>query len=151
MKANRHSVILDLINKYDIETQEDLAIRLREHDIIVTQATVSRDIKDLRLIKVLSENGVYKYATVEKADDGLKERFINIFAHSVVSFANAGNLVIVKTISGTANAAAEAIDSLKWVEIAGTIAGENTIFIAVKDQADIPELMRRFENLRNRR
>ena len=149
MKAKRHAEILALINKYDIETQEGLVRGLRESNIIVTQATVSRDIKELRLIKVLSANGVYKYATVEKADDSLRARFINIFTHAVISFMPTGNLIIIKTISGAANAAAEAIDSLAWAEIAGTIAGENTIFIAVKDQADIPELMRRFENMRN--
>lgn len=147
MKSARHAIILDIIDRYDIDTQEELAARLREQGVNVTQATVSRDIKELRLIKVLSEDGGYKYATVDKAEAGLKERFISIFAHSVTSMAATGHLVIIKTISGTASAATEAIDSLRWEEIAGTIAGDNTIFIAVKEGADANELIRRFQTI----
>jgi len=113
----------------------------------VTQATVSRDIKELRLIKVLADDGGYKYATVDKAEAGLKDRFISIFAHSVISIITTGNLVIIRTISGTAGAAAEAIDSLRWEEIAGTLAGDNTIFIAVKEGEDGSELVRRFQTI----
>ncbi len=147
MKSARHAIILDIIEHYDIDTQEELAARLREQGVKVTQATVSRDIKELRLIKVLSDDGNYKYATVDKAEAGLKDRFISIFAHSVLSMTATGHLVIVKTISGTAGAATEAIDSLRWDEIAGTIAGDNTIFIAVKEGADANELIRRFQTL----
>ena len=114
MKAARHAMILDLIETFNIETQDDLAMRLKDRGINVTQATVSRDIKELRLIKVLAEDGGYKYATVDKAEAGLKERFIRIFSNSVVSIASTSNLIIIKTISGTGNAAAEAIDSMRW-------------------------------------
>ena len=113
----------------------------------MTQATVSRDIKDLRLIKVLTEGGSYKYATVDKAEAGLKDRFISIFAHSVVSMAEAGNLIVIKTITGTAPAAAEAIDSMRLDDIVGTMAGDNTIFVAVKDPAVTPELIKRFQDM----
>ncbi|MEA5059322.1 MAG: arginine repressor [Candidatus Pelethousia sp.] len=147
MKSARHAIILDIIERYNVDTQEDLASRLREQGMNVTQATVSRDIKELRLIKVLSEDGSYKYATVDKAEAGLKDRFISIFAHSVISMIATGNLAIIRTISGTANAAAEAIDSLHWEEIAGTIAGDNTIFIAVKEGQDANELIRRFQTI----
>jgi len=147
MKSSRHAVILDIIERFDVETQEDLAAKLREQGIHVTQATVSRDIKELRLIKVLSLNGNYKYATVDKAEAGLKERFINIFAHSVVSVQYSGNLIVIKTISGTATAAAETIDSLKWNEIIGTIAGDNTIFVAVRDTESVPEIVKRFQSM----
>lgn len=88
MKAARHAMILDLIETFNIETQDDLAMRLKDRGINVTQATVSRDIKELRLIKVLAEDGGYKYATVDKAEAGLKERFIRIFSNSVVSIAS---------------------------------------------------------------
>ena len=145
MKAARHAMILDLIETFNIETQDDLAMRLKDRGINVTQATVSRDIKELRLIKVLAEDGGYKYATVDKAETGLKERFIRIFSNSVVSIASTGNLIIIKTISGTGNAAAEAIDSMRIEEIIGTIAGDNSIFIAVRDSADTAELIRRFQ------
>ena len=94
-----------------------------EHGFTVTQATVSRDIKELRLIKVLTPEGRYRYATVEKAEADLQERFIQMFANCVLSVASAGNLIVVKTITGSASAAGEAIDSLKWPEVLGTICG----------------------------
>ncbi len=147
MKTKRHSVILDIISQNDVETQEDLAKRLREKGIEVTQATVSRDIKELRLIKVLAADGNYKYATVDKAETGRQERFISIFAHAVLSISTTGNLVVIKTMTGTANAATEAIDSLDWKEIVGTIAGDNTIFIAVNEDADIHRLVEKFRDM----
>ncbi len=147
MKSERHAMILDLIEHADVETQEDLAGLLKERGVSVTQATVSRDIKELRLIKVLSDKGGYKYATVDKAEAGLKERFIRIFSDSVVGITSAGNLVILTTLSGSGNAAAEAIDSMRWNEVAGTIAGDNTIFIAAKDEKSVPELMKRLTSM----
>jgi len=147
MKSTRHAAILEIIDQHNVDTQDELATMLMDHGIKVTQATVSRDIKELRLIKVLTEDGTYKYATVDKAEAGLKDRFTNIFAHSVLSLAATGNLVVIKTISGTANAASEAIDSLRLEEIVGTIAGDNTIFVAVRDTQDVPELIRRFHGM----
>ncbi|MDD3920193.1 MAG: arginine repressor [Eubacteriales bacterium] len=147
MKAARHAMILELIEKNDIETQEELAAYLRKHNYDVTQATVSRDIKELRLIKALTDNGTYKYATVDKAEAGLQERFIRIFSQSVISITVAGHIIVIKTITGSASAAAEAVDSMKWNEIAGSIAGDNTIFIAVKDSKMVPELIKRFQAL----
>lgn len=145
MKAARHAMILELIEQFDVETQDELAELLKTHNFSVTQATVSRDIKELRLIKALSENGTYKYATVDKTESGLQERFIRIFSHSVVSITSAGNIIVIKTITGSASAAAEAVDSMKWSEIAGSIAGDNTIFIAVKDTKFVPEIIKRFQ------
>ncbi|MDD6044357.1 MAG: arginine repressor [Clostridia bacterium] len=145
MKSARQTMILELIDQFDIDTQDELASMLKARGLKVTQATVSRDIKELRLIKVLSDDGVYKYATVDKAEADLKDRFINIFAHSVLSLDATGNLIVVKTIPGTASAAAEAIDSMRIEEIIGTIAGDNSIFIAVRDSADTAELIRRFQ------
>ena len=145
MKSARQTMILELIDQYDIDTQDELASMLKARGLKVTQATVSRDIKELRLIKVLSDDGVYKYATVDKAEADLKDRFINIFAHSVLSMSATGNLVVVKTIPGTASAAAEAIDSMRMEEVVGTIAGDNSIFIAVKDTVDTGALIRRFQ------
>ena len=145
MKSARQTMILELIDQYDIDTQDELASMLKARGLKVTQATVSRDIKELRLIKVLSDEGVYKYATVDKAEADLKDRFINIFAHSVLSMSATGNLVVIKTIPGTASAAAEAIDSMRMEEVVGTIAGDNSIFIAVKDTVDTGSLIRRFQ------
>ena len=143
MKSERHAMILNLIDTTNVETQEELADMLKQRGICVTQATVSRDIKELRLIKVLAENGGYKYATVDKAEAGMKERFVRIFGDSVVGINTSANLVIVKTLSGSANAAAEAVDSMHWNDIVGTMAGDNTIFIAARDEKTVPDLVKR--------
>lgn len=147
MKAKRHAMITKLVASQNIETQEELASILREQGYSVTQATVSRDIKELRLIKVLTPEGHYKYATVEKAEADLQERFIRMFSNSVLSVCAAGNLIVIKTITGSASAAAEAIDTLKWPDILGSIAGDNTIFIAIRDGKSAPEIMKRFQKM----
>ncbi|MDY3278663.1 MAG: arginine repressor [Eubacteriales bacterium] len=147
MKNARQTAILSLIEKYDIETQEDLAARLREMGIVVTQATVSRDIKELRLLKVLSPKGTYKYATSDKGDHGLSERFARMFVDSVLSIQYAGNIIVIKTLSGSANAACEAIDSMRWPEIMGTMAGENTIFVIVHDEKDAALVVDKFHEM----
>ena len=143
MKSERHAMILNLIDTTNVLTQEELADMLKQRGICVTQATVSRDIKELRLIKVLAENGGYKYATVDKAEAGMKERFVRIFGDSVVGINTSANLVIVKTLSGSANAAAEAVDSMHWNDIVGTMAGDNTIFIAARDEKAVPDIVKR--------
>ena len=135
MKNARQTAILSLIEQYDIETQEELAAKLREQGIVVTQATVSRDIKELRLLKVLSSKGGYKYATADKAERGLSDRFVRMFKDSVLSISYASNIIVIKTLPGSANAAAEAIDSMRLPEILGTMAGDNTIMaVATKEE-----------------
>ena len=106
-----------------------------------------RKVEELRLIKVLTSEGRYKYATVEKAESDLQERFIRLFSNCVVSITNAGNLIVIKTISGSASVAGEAIDSLKWPEIAGSIAGDNTIFVAVREGKNTAEIIKRFQKM----
>ena len=147
MKTKRHDMISKLIASENVETQEDLASRLRELGFPVTQATVSRDIKELRLIKVLTPEGTYKYATVEKAEADMQERFIRMFSNCVLTVSSAGNLIVIKTITGSAPAAAEAVDSLKWPDILGTIAGDNTIFIAVRDGKSVSDIIRKFQKM----
>ena len=147
MKAKRHAMIIRLITTQNVETQEELARLLGAQGFSVTQATVSRDIKELRLIKVLTGDGRYKYATVEKAESDMQERFIRLFANCAVSITAAGNLIVIKTMAGSASVAGEAIDSLKWSEIAGTIAGDNTIFVAVREGKNVQELIKRFQKL----
>ena len=147
MKSVRHDLILDIIDKKDIETQEELAAELKDRGVKVTQATVSRDIKELRLLKVLSENGGYKYATAERAEKGMSERFIRILAESVMTIESAVNLIVIKTISASAQAAAEAIDSLKWPELLGTIAGDNTILVIARSEEAVESVVSRFHAL----
>ncbi|MDR3050642.1 MAG: arginine repressor [Oscillospiraceae bacterium] len=144
MKAIRHAVILEIIGKEDVETQEELAAALRERGILVTQATVSRDIKELHLLKVLADNGGYKYATLDKAEKGMTDRFIRIFSESVVSITAANNLIVIKTLTGSAAAAAEAVDSMHWSPVVGTLAGDNTIFVAVRSIDEVESVIERF-------
>ena len=139
--------ILDIIAKQDVETQEELAEALRDRGIQVTQATVSRDIKELRLLKELTPSGSYKYATADKAENGLSERFIRMLAESLLSVAASNNLIVVKTLSGSANVAAEALDSLHWPEILGTLAGDNTILLIIRTEAEAPDVVRRIQEM----
>ncbi|MDO4572153.1 MAG: arginine repressor [Clostridia bacterium] len=147
MKAKRHDMISKLIASQNIETQEELASILCEHGFAVTQATVSRDIKELRLIKVLTPEGRYRYATVEKAEADMQERYVRMFANCVLSVTSSGNIVIIKTISGSAAAAGEAIDSMKWPDIVGSIAGDNTIFAVVREGRSVSDVIKKFQKL----
>ena len=147
MKSARHNLILEIIENKDIETQEELAEELLNHGVRVTQATVSRDIKELRLLKVLSDHGGYKYATVERAEKGMNDRFIRILTESVISIECVNNLMVLKTLSASANAAGEAIDSMKWNEVLGTIAGDNTLLIIARSPEAVEVIQNRFNNL----
>jgi len=134
MKSSRQSAILEIIETQNIETQDDIARELLERGFKVTQATISRDIKELHLIKVQSEVGVYKYV-VNESDGVLNtEKMMRVFRETVSGVCSAGNnLIIVTTMNGSAGAAAEVVDNMNVEGILGSIAGDNTIFIAVKD------------------
>ncbi|MDO5327378.1 MAG: arginine repressor [Clostridia bacterium] len=147
MKNARQTAILSIIEQNDIETQEELAGRLKDMGIAVTQATVSRDIKELRLLKVLSGSGGYKYATADKAEHGLSERFVRMFKDSVLSINYACNIVVLKTLAGSANVAAEAIDSMHLPEILGTMAGDNTILVVVQNEEEAAQTANRFRDM----
>ena len=147
MKTVRQVTILDIIEKNEIETQEELADALRQRGIQVTQATVSRDIKELRLLKVLTPMGTYKYATADKAENGLSDRFIRIMGESVLSVTSSANMIVVKTLSGSASVVAEAIDSFHWPEVLGTIAGDNTILLVIRATEDVPSVMGRIQDM----
>ena len=147
MKNARQTAILSIIEQNDIETQEELAGKLKEMGIVVTQATVSRDIKELRLLKVLSGSGGYKYATADKAEHGLSERFVRMFKDSVLSINFACNIVVIKTLAGSANVAAEAIGSMHLPEILGTMAGDNTVLVIVKNETEAAQTVNRFRDM----
>lgn len=136
MKTVRQVAILDIIEKQEIKTQEELASALNARGIRVTQATVSRDIKELRLLKVLTPSGKYKYATGDQADNNLTDRFIRMLAESLLSVSSANNLIVVKTLSGSANVAAEALDSMHWPEVLGTLAGDNTVLLIIRSNEE---------------
>ncbi|KAJ51470.1 transcriptional regulator of arginine metabolism [Clostridium tetanomorphum] len=147
MKVTRHAKILELITSRDIETQEELAEELRKSGMNVTQATVSRDIKELKLIKVLSSNGKYKYSTISHTENYLSNKLVNIFSQSVVTVENVSNFVVIKTLSGSASAAAEAIDSLNFEGIAGSLAGDNTIFVMTRTNEQAIEITQRMKKM----
>jgi len=134
MKHGRQSKILELIDSCDVETQDELSVLLREQGYDVTQATISRDIKELKLIKVQARGGAYKYAVSGREPSGKLDIFKRVFRDTVISVDKAAAVVVVHTMTGSANAAAEAIDALGLPEIAGTIAGDNAIFVAVREE-----------------
>ena len=132
MKVNRHAKIIELIGKYHIETQEELADYLNREGFKVTQATVSRDIRDLKLTKIPAENGKQKYALHQESGNGMSEKYIRVLRDGYVSMDMAQNILVVKTVAGMAMAVAAALDAMKWPEIAGCIAGDDTIMCAVR-------------------
>ncbi|MBA1337029.1 MAG: Arginine pathway regulatory protein ArgR, repressor of arg regulon [Firmicutes bacterium] len=147
MKVARHAKILELIENKEIETQEELAEELKKSGFNITQATVSRDIKELRLIKTLSETGKYKYTTIKPQDSELVDRHVKVFADSVLSIDYASNIVVMKTIPGAAQGAAAAIDTLDLSEVVGSIAGDDTIFVVVRDHQRAVEIVNKFKKL----
>ncbi len=140
MKKTRQNAILSLIRDNVIETQEELIEKLAEKGYIVTQSTISRDIKELKLIKTASDDGRYKYAAESRLSDESESKYLNILKETVRSVNYANNLLVVKTFSGMANAAAAAIDFLFSHEILGSIAGDDTI-IAVADSNEDAEIL----------
>ena len=147
MKVNRHAKIVELINKYQIETQDELAEYLNEAGFIVTQATVSRDIRDLKLTKVPAENGRQKYAVLQSAQNGMTEKYVRILRDGFSSMDMAQNILVLKTVSGMAMAVAAALDAMNWNEIVGCIAGDDTIMCAVRTVDDTILLMEKIKKL----
>ncbi len=132
MKTGRHARILDIITEHPIETQDELLTRLREEGFKATQATISRDIKDLRLVKTLGSDGKYRYVSASRSSTDIRTNFSNLFSTSVDSIDVAQNLVVIKTLSGMAQAVCAALDSADYPSVVGTIAGDDTIFIACR-------------------
>lgn len=132
MKKRRHAKILELISARNIETQEELQSYLLKCGFEVTQATISRDIKELRLVKELNEKGRYIYSTGKKSSNDAFKRTGGIFADSIVKVESAQNIVCIKCFSGMANAVCTAIDAMEWTGVVGTISGDDTIFILCK-------------------
>lgn len=147
MKSKRHNKILEIINEKDIETQEELAEELKMAGFDVTQATVSRDIKMLKLIKMQSVSGKYKYIASSKEQKDINDKLASILSNAAVSVENVDKFVVVKTLTGSANAVAEAIDTLFDTDVAGTIAGDNTIFILVRNIEKAEELVTRVRKM----
>ncbi len=140
MKTRRHTKILELINKYEIDTQEELLRRLKDDGLDVTQATVSRDIKELRLVKTLSAEGKYKYTSAKDSAKDYSTKFYSLLSDTAVSINFACNLVVIKCLTGMAQAVCAAMDSMHWEGVIGTLAGDDTIFIATKNEGCAEQL-----------
>ncbi|MFO7636268.1 MAG: arginine repressor [Clostridia bacterium] len=146
MKHKRHLRILEIIEKWDIQTQEELAEMLHASGFEVTQATVSRDIKDLRLVKITGEKGETKYMAQKETKHLISERLMTVLKQSFISSDCAGNILVIKTLPGMAQAAASAIDNLGFEGIIGTIAGDDTIFSVTKSPEEAKNTMLYFKN-----
>lgn len=147
MKKARHEKIIELIARHEIETQEELVDRLRQSGYEVTQATVSRDIRELKLSKVANEEGKQHYVVLRQEDAYLNDKYNRVLKEGFISMDQAQNILVVKTVSGMAMAVAAAIDALKQPEVVGSIAGDDTIMIALKTAEDTPALMEKIRQI----
>ena len=147
MKSERQSAILDLIMKKEIVTQEDLMAELRRAGYDVTQATVSRDIREMKLTKVALSDGKLRYVAYRKSEEDLTEKYHRIFRDGFLSMDNAQNILVIRTVSGMAMAVAAAIDYMDFHEIVGSIAGDDTIMCAVRSLDDTVTIMERLEKI----
>ncbi len=141
MKTERHAKIFDLISRYEIETQEELAEYLIKEGFSVTQATISRDIRELKLTKIPIAGGKQKYSMMYDGSEEMNEKYLRILKDGFVSMDMAQNILVVKTVSGMAMAVAAALDKMHWQEIAGCIAGDDTIMCAVRSVDDTLQVM----------
>lgn len=148
MKSDRHERIIELISERNIETQEELAELLKKDGFKVTQATVSRDIRQMKLVKVSLRNGKQKYALNNNhADEMYSEKYIRVLKESFISMDSAQNILVIRTVSGMAMAAAAAVDAMKFPGCVGSIAGDDTIMVAVKTVDDTHKLMQIIKEL----
>ncbi len=147
MKQSRHEKIVELIESYEIETQEELADKLREAGFAVTQATVSRDIRQLHLSKVPAGGGRQKYVVLRQDDAQLWEKYVRVLKDGFVSMDMAQNILVIKTVSGMAMAVAAAVDAMKFREIVGSIAGDDTIMIAIRSVDDTLVVMSKIREI----
>ncbi len=151
MKIGRHAKIIELIGKYEIETQEELADYLKKEGFQVTQATVSRDIRELKLTKTAARDGKQKYALMQPSDPGqsaeAEGRYLRVLKDGFVSMEMAQNILVVKTVSGMAMAVAAAIDAMHWSEVAGCIAGDDTIMCANRSADDTLLVMEKIRSI----
>lgn len=147
MKRNRQAMTLELIERYPVTTQEELQLLLRESGYDVTQATISRDIKELKIIKATDDNGVYRYCIARQDASDISDKYYNIILHAVQSVDFAGNICVIKCETGMAQAACAAIDALGIEEIVGSLAGDDTIFVLCRTERDAEDMKKRINQL----
>lgn len=149
MKVNRHAMIVTIIKEQVISTQDELGEALKAKEVLVTQATLSRDIKELGLIKVPTLEGHYRYSLPQDRVPGdLMRRAQRMLEDAVVAIDAAENIIVIKTMSGTAQGVAAVFDDLEWPEVVGSVAGDNTIMVVVRTKGQVEEVLRRLHQLR---
>ena len=146
MKTKRHRKIIELITNYDIETQEELAAKLVENGFNVTQATISRDIRELNLTKIATKGGKQKYAVQSSSDIVSNSKYMRVLNDGIITMDTAGNILVVKTVSGMAMAVAAALDAMQMKEILGCIAGDDTIMCVVKHAEETDRVKEHIES-----
>ena len=147
MKIARHKKILELISNNEVTTQEELASLLIDSNYIVTQATVSRDIRELGLTKMSVNGGPQKYVAIDNNEKTINDKLLEILKAGFVSMDTAQNILVIKTVSGMAMAVAAALDALKWNERVGSIAGDDTIMCAIRSNEDVVSVMKRLREI----
>lgn len=147
MKINRHAKIIELVNRHRIETQEELAEYLTKEGFKVTQATVSRDIRDLKLTKVPTDDGRQKYAVHQEKEGKMSQKYIRVLRDGFLSMDMAQNILVIKTVTGMANAVCVAIDAMKWNEVVGSVAGDDTIMCAIRSVDDTVNVMEKIRKI----
>lgn len=147
MKQNRHQKIEELVSRYEIETQEELAEKLKEAGFTVTQATISRDIRQMHLSKVPAGNGRQKYVVLQQENGFLPDKYIRVLRDGFVSMEMAQNILVMRTVAGMAMAVAAAVDAIRFHEVVGCIAGDDTIMIAVRSVEETKILMGKIREL----
>ena len=147
MKTRRQAKILELIQRNDLETQEELSAYLVREGFQVTQATVSRDIRELKLTKIAMDNGKQKYAVITDADSGMMEKYARVLREGFISMDLAKNIVVIKTVSGMAGAVCAAIDAMKFQEMVGSIAGDDTIICIIRDDEEAIKIMKKLRKI----
>ena len=147
MKAKRQAKLLELIQKNDIETQEELSDFLEQEGFLVTQATVSRDIRELKLTKVATGDGKQKYVALQGSVEDLREKYVRVFRDGFMSMDMAQNILVIKTVSGMAMAVAAALDAMKLPEVVGSIAGDDTIMCAIRSAEETHMVMNRLRRI----
>ena len=141
MKTNRQSKIIEIIQKNEVETQDELSALLEKDGFRVTQATVSRDIRELKLTKIPTAGGRQKYAVITDAPENLSKKYERVLREGFLSMDMAQNILVIKTVSGMAMAVAVAVDAMKWNEVVGCIAGDDTIMCAIRTVEDTVTVM----------
>ncbi len=147
MKTKRQSKILELIRKNDIETQEELLAYLLDAGFAVTQATVSRDIREMKLTKISTEGGRQKYAVLHEKAENMSEKYVRVLRDGFVSMDVAQNILVIKTVSGMAGAVCASIDAMNIQEIVGSIAGDDTIMCAIRTNEDAVSIMKKLRKI----